>query len=264
MTRTTLITGSASGIGAEAARLLRAADETVIGIDLHDAEIEADLSTAEGRQAAVQRALELSGGSIDAVIASAGISAPVGQTCAINYFGVVDVLEALRPTLATSQAPRAVVVSSMATLMPVSPELVDAMLAGDEARAIEIGDAFAAQGPQMGFLNYSSSKRALSRWVRRESITPAWAGAHIPLNAVAPCIVITPMTEDLLKTDESRQGVDTQVPMPLNYHMPATAVADLLIWLTSVDNTHVTGQTIYADGGSDAVLRGDDIWSWND
>ena len=39
---------------------------------------------------------------------------------------------------------------------------------------------------------------------------------------------------------------------------------DLLIWLTSPQNSHLAGQTIYCDGGADATLRGDDVWSWND
>jgi hypothetical protein len=33
------------------------------------------------------------------------------------------------------------------------------------------------------------------------------------------------------------------------------------LWLTDPVNTHTTGQTIYCDGGADAVLRGDDIWT---
>jgi hypothetical protein len=42
------------------------------------------------------------------------------------------------------------------------------------------------------------------------------------------------------------------------------SIAKLLIWLTSEENTHMAGQTIYCDSGADASLRGDDIWSWND
>jgi enoyl-[acyl-carrier-protein] reductase (NADH) len=48
--------------------------------------------------------------------------------------------------------------------------------------------------------------------------------------------------------------------MPLNGYLEAENVASLLIWLTSAENTHATGQTIYIDGGSDAVLRGENIW----
>ncbi|SFV20847.1 SDR family oxidoreductase [Micrococcus terreus] len=264
MTRTSVITGSASGIGAATAALLRERGQRVIGVDLKDADVQADLSTRQGRQDAAAQAVELAGGSVDAVIACAGISAPVPATLSVNYFGVVEFLEALRPTLAAAPHPRAAVVSSMASLQPNSPEMVEAALAGDEARGLEIAQSFADQGPQAGYAVYPSSKRALSRWVRRASITPEWAGAGIPLNAVAPGTVLTPMTQQLLATEESRAMVDSHVPMPLNYHQPPESIATLLAWLTSEENTHLAGQVIYCDGGADATLRGDDVWSWND
>lgn len=264
MARTYVITGSASGIGATTAKTLRDRGDRVIGIDLRDAEVEADLSVPEGRIDAAKRATELAGGVIDGVIACAGISAPIAKTISINYFGVAELLDALRPALAASDAPRAAVVSSMASLQPNSKEMVEAALAGDEAKAVEIAEGFAAQGPEAGYLVYPSSKRAIARWVRREAITPEWAGAGIALNAVAPGTVKTPMTADLLATEEGRAMVDSAVPMPLNSHQPAQSIADVLIWLTDVQNTHMAGQVIYCDGGADATLRGDDIWSWND
>jgi NAD(P)-dependent dehydrogenase (short-subunit alcohol dehydrogenase family) len=264
MTRTYVVTGAASGIGATTARLLTERGERVIGIDLRGADVEADLSTSAGRQEAAAKATELAGGTIDAVIACAGISAPIPATVAVNFFGVTELLEALLPALADSDAPRAAVVSSMASLQPNSPEIVAAALAGDEATALAEAEKLTSQGPEIGYLVYPSSKRALARWVRRESITAAWAGAGIPLNAVAPGTVLTPMTAGLLATPEGAAMVDAAVPMPLNSHQPPESVANLLIWLTSVENTHMAGQVIYDDGGADATLRGDDIWSWAD
>lgn len=264
MSRTYLVTGSASGIGATTASLLRGRGERVIGVDLRRADVEADLSTREGRADAAARASELAGGVIDAVIACAGISAPIPATISVNFFGVTELLEALLPALSRSDAPRAVVVSSMASLQPNSPEMVAAALAGDEAEARRIAQELADQGPEHGYLVYPSSKRALSRWVRRASISAAWAGRGIPLNAVAPGTVLTPMTEGLLATPEGRAMVDAAVPMPLNGHQGPESVATLLIWLAGPENTHLAGQVIYDDGGADASLRGDDIWSWND
>lgn len=264
MSRTYVITGAASGIGAQTAQTLRAQGARVIGVDLKDVEVTADLSTTEGRATAAAKAAELANGRVDAVIACAGIAAPIAKTFSINFFGVTEFLTALLPALRASDNPRVAAVSSMASLQPVSPELVEAGLAGDEALALEIASKLEAQGPETGYLMYSSSKRALSRWIRRESITEAWAGNGIPLNAVAPGTVITPMTEELLATPEGAAMVDQSVPMPLNYHQPAQSVADLLIWLTSLQNSHLAGQTIYCDGGAEATIRGDDIWSWHD
>ncbi len=260
MERIYVVTGSASGIGAETAALLRERGNRVIGVDLRDADVVADLSTHDGRVHAAREVIAASGGTVDAVVAAAGIAAPKPLTVSVNFFGVTEFLEALQPALAKSAAPRVAVVSSMASLQPNSVELVDALLAGDEAAAIAIGEALVAQGPGPAYLNYPSSKRALSRWVRRESITPLWAGAGIPVNAVAPGTVLTAMTHDLLATDEGRAMVDANVPMPLNGHSEPIVIARLLAWLTSEENTHVTGQTIYIDGGADASLRGDDIW----
>lgn len=264
MTRTYVVTGSASGIGATTARVLRERGEKVIGVDLRGADVEADLSTREGRRQAADAVTELAGGRVDAVIACAGISAPIPATISVNYFGVTELLEALLPALRASDAPRAAVVSSMASLQPNSREMVEAALAGDEARAVEIAQGFVGDDPMTGYIVYPSSKRALARWVRRESITEAWAGSGIPLNAVAPGTVVTPMTAELLATPEGAAMVDASVPMPLNYHQPPESIAHLLIWLTSVENTHMAGQVIYDDGGADATLRGDDVWSWND
>jgi NAD(P)-dependent dehydrogenase (short-subunit alcohol dehydrogenase family) len=83
------------------------------------------------------------------------------------------------------------------------------------------------------------------------------------MNSVAPGIVKTPMVAEMIATPEGREGLAKVVPMPLNGYLEPENVADLIIWLTSEANTHVTGQTIYIDGGSDAVIRGDDVWGSN-
>jgi len=241
--------------------MLREAGETVIGIDIHAADIVADLSTKQGRQNAANAAIELAKGDIDAVIACAGLSRPIAKTVSVNYFGVTEFLNTLAPTLAKAEAPRVAVTSSMSSLQPNDETLVEAMcIADDEDKAAARAQELADVGGSTGNLIYSSSKRAISRWIRREAPKPQWAGAGIPLNAVGPGTVLTPMVTDLLATEESRAMVDRYVPMPLNYHLTPENVAHLLIWLTSVENSHCCGQTIYIDGGADVVLRGDNIW----
>lgn len=263
MSRTYVITGAGSGIGATTAALLHEAGHTVVGVDLKNSDVTADLSTPEGRREGVEKAVETADGKVDAVIACAGISAPIALTAAVNYYGAVEFLEGIRPVLARSTAPRAAVISSISSLQPHAPQLTEALREGTESDALTIAEQLAGD-PRTGNLIYASSKRAISRWVRARSVTQDWAGAGIALNAVGPGVVRTPMTEELLTTPESAARVDAAVPMPLNYHQTPESIANLLIWLTSPENTHCAGQTIYCDGGADVVLRGEDAWGWAD
>ena len=260
MTRTYLVTGSASGIGAATAELLSSRGHKVIGVELQNADITVDLTPPEGRQHMIDEAASLSGGRLDGIIANAGISAPVAATVQVNYFGALATLEGLRPLLLESDAPRAVVTASMASLQPADDELLAALIDGDETAAVARGSALETAGPEAGYLNYSTSKQAIARWVRRHAPTPEWAGAGIPLNAIAPGVVLSPMTEQLVNSPEGRAQLEEQVPMPLNGWMPAESAAELLAWLTSPANTHLCGQVIFIDGGVDAVFRGDSTW----
>lgn len=256
--RISVVTGAASGIGRATKELLEARGETVIGVDLLGAEIEADLAVAEGRDTLAREVTARADGRIDAVYAVAGLSDPTPRTGAVNYFGMVATLTSLRPLLARSAAPRAVAVSSMAAVYPVDEELIMAMLADDEPTATRRAEQLVAE--ERGHLIYTTSKRAISRWVRRHAPTAEWAGASIALNAIAPGVVATPMSAPFTTTEKSKAGLLRQFPMPLNGIAPPEAVAEVLAWLGSVTNTHLCGQILYIDGGGDAVVRGDTAW----
>lgn len=257
MARTYVVTGAASGIGAATAKQLREAGQVVVGVDLQGTDIDADLSHEAGRNAMVAAVTEKTGGKIDAIVAVAGVSTMSPLSLKVNYFGMVQTLELLRPLLAESDAPRAVAVSSMASFQPVDNEIVNACLNQDEEAALTIAESRDEQGQQ---LMYSTSKNAFNRWMRKAAPSPEWAGAGIPLNAIGPGVVLTPMTEGMVDTDEGREMLAQAVPMPLNGYMPAEACAEMLVWLASEANTHLCGQVIFMDGGSDAVLRGDLAW----
>lgn len=258
MTRTYVVTGAASGIGAATAALLTEQGHRVIGVDLHKTDVNVDLTTAEGRAALVTQVTELSGGRIDAIVANAGLSGDSPATVGVNFFGAVATLEGLRPLLSGSDAPRAVATASMASLMPADEVLVEACLAHDEPAALHRAEQLREEGK--GGLIYGSTKQALARWIRRSAPTPEWAGASIPLNAVAPGVIRTAMTTQFTSTEEARKAILDQVPMPLNGIADATVVAKLIVFLTSVDNTHLCGQVVFVDGGSDVVFRGDSTW----
>ncbi len=260
MSRIYVVTGAASGIGKATSELLISQGNTVIGVDLRGSDVNVDLTTDEGRTGMVEQVTELSGGRVDAVVAVAGLAAPIVATALVNYFGAIATLEGLRPLLLKSDAPRAVTVASMASLQPYDEALLQTLLADDEqaarARAQELQDA----GPGVGHQIYSSSKQALARWVRLTAPTADWAGAGIPLNAIAPAVVLSPMTAELVATEEGRKKLNEQVPMPLNGPMQPLAAARLLAWLSGEENTHLCGQVIFIDGGYDATVRGDSTW----
>ncbi len=259
--RTYVVTGSASGVGKATAELLIERGNRVIGVDLAAADVTVDLSTNDGRAELVSEVTRLSDGVVDGVLSIAGLAAPVPATVSVNYFGMIAVLEGLQPLLTRSSAPRAVGVSSMASVRDYDEQLVAAMHDNDEPRALERAAELAAESAVMGGGSlYASTKRAFAQWVRRSAPTEFWAGAGIPLNAIAPSVVVTPMTAAALVTEENRAQMRERSPMPLNGFAEPIVPARLLAWLTSEENSHLCGQVIFIDGGADAVIRGDSVW----
>src|SRR5690625_2526122 len=114
----------------------------------------------------------------------------------------------------------------MASFQPVDDEIVEACLNQDEDAVLAIAESRDEQGQQ---LMYATSKNAFNRWLRKAAPSPEWAGAGIPLNAIGPGVVLTPMTTDLVSSDEGRELLSEMVPMPLNGYMPAEACAELLV-----------------------------------
>jgi len=260
MTRINVVTGAASGIGLATKQLLESRGESVIGVDIHNADVLVDLTSLQDRERMVEEVGARSGGAIDTIIAVAGLAAPIPSTAAVNYFGMVATLDGLRPLLAGSDAPRAVGVGSFAGIAPGDNALVAAFRAGDEPAAVARATELAADPGTTGSLIYSSSKAAFAQWVRRSATTEEWAGAGIPLNAIAPGVVATPMLGDALASQAGREAVASAVPTPLNGFADAHVPARLLAWLVSAENSHLCGQVIYVDGGSDASVRGDSVW----
>lgn len=245
--RTIAVTGAAGGIGSALRARLERDGHSVIGIDVRDAEVTADLGTPAGRDAMVAAVTEHCGGGLDGVVAAAGITHDDGAlVTAVNYFGAIATLEGLRPLLAGRPGASAVAVSSnSSTTQPgLSLAHVEACLAGDEAAA----QAVAGHGVGA----YGASKLALARWVRRQATTKAWIGAGIRLNAIAPGFIATPMTAG---TEDFIMGLGDIYPIPAGRAGRADEVAGLLAYLLGDEAGFFCGAVITMDGGTDAALR---------
>jgi len=249
---TICITGSASGIGAATRERLERDGHRVVGVDLHDADVEADLSTPEGRAALVAEVGSLCDGRLDGLVAGAGVQGRAPSlVVSVNYFGAVATLEGLRPLLARGTGPSAVAISSNSSTVvrDVDEPTVEACLAGDEPlarkRLEELG----------GLTAYPTSKLALARWVRRQAATGDWIGAGIRLNAIAPGPTATPMTERL--GDVVLQLGD-EYPVPIGRIAQPAEIASVLAFLLSAESSYVAGAVLPVDGGGEAATRAAD------
>lgn len=252
MTRTHVITGAASGIGAATRELLERDGDRVIGVDLRNTDVCVDLSSPQGRLDMVAGVTAASGGTIDSIIACAGVGTESHLSVTVNYFGALATLEGLRPLLAQSTAPRAVAIASVVVAYPTDDELVTALEAGDQDRALARATQLIDAGEE---LVYSSAKKALATWIRRNALLPEWAGAGIPLNAVGPGVVLTPLNDTFLDTEEKYRQHTIDFPTPLNGFLQADVIAQANKFLVSEANTHITGQILYVDGGCEASVR---------
>jgi NAD(P)-dependent dehydrogenase (short-subunit alcohol dehydrogenase family) len=242
-------------MGAATAAQLSELGHDVIGVDLRDADVIADLSTAEGRTAAVdgvrRKTDVLHGAAVFAGVGGA-TGRPASLLVSLNYFGSVELLEAFRPLLAAAGSASALAISSNSTTCQPgwSTELVDACLAGDESHARDVGD----KGES--FEAYPATKVAVARWVRRHAVTPEWAGAGVRLNALAPGLVETPFVEET-RADPVLGELIGQFPLPLGRGATAEEIAELAVFVLTRSG-FLCGSVLLCDGGTEALLRPDD------
>jgi NAD(P)-dependent dehydrogenase (short-subunit alcohol dehydrogenase family) len=254
---TIAITGSASGIGAACAARLRGDGHLVIGVDLRDAGVVADLGTREGRQQAIAGVTESSGGRLGGLVTCAGLGGgsarPGSLLVSVNYFGTVELLAGLRALLAGQPGGAAVAISSNSTTcQPGVPlDVVDACLAGDEDGARRLADDAGS------LATYPATKTAVARWVRRQATGPDWAGAGVRLNAIAPGMIETALVAGQ-RADPIIGPLLKHFPIPLGRVGQPEDIAALVAFLLGPEAGFFCGSVVFADGGTDALLRTND------
>ncbi|MGF7120288.1 SDR family oxidoreductase [Rhodococcus sp. BE178] len=256
------VTGSASGMGRAVVDKLTAAGHTVIGVDLSAAEVVADLSTVAGRSHAVREVLSRAGGRLDGAVLAAGVGPAPGADRlpligAVNYLGVVELLDGWRPALAASGRAKVVVFgSNSTTVTPAVPRrTINAFLSADVDRAVRSVRWF---GKGAAPILYAGSKTAVTRWARRHATAEQWAGAGIRLNVLAPGAIMTPLLEEQLATPSEAKTV-RRFPVPVGGFGDAGQLGDWVVFMLSDAADFLCGSVVFVDGGSDAYFRAD---SW--
>ncbi|ASM54773.1 hypothetical protein PNIG_a2793 [Pseudoalteromonas nigrifaciens] len=248
----TAVTGSASGIGAAVCEKLRAAGHTVIGIDRHQAEVNADLSSPEGRANAAEQVIKLANGKLDGLVCCAGlgVTAPSSSlVVSVNYFGSTELIELLQPALAKGEQPAITVIGSVAASQQVADPhpIIELMLNNDEPAARALADELGQ--PQIA---YSASKYALTVHCRRLAVKTGSTGVRI--NLVAPGAIETPLHEASKQDPRFGEAVRNFVA-PIGRNGQPSEIADAVSFLQSAQASFVHGSIIYVDGGMDAMMR---------
>lgn len=97
---------------------------------------------------------------------------------------------------------------------------------------------------------YSSSKGAVDMYTK--AVAAEWAPYNINVNAIAPTIIRTPLTESLgILTPEYLKKYLANVP--LQRIGEARDIVGLTVFLASEESDYITGQIFYLDGGMTAV-----------
>ncbi|MAT93846.1 MAG: hypothetical protein CME59_14740 [Halioglobus sp.] len=249
------ITGGATGIGAELKSQLEQAGHRVISVDIKEGDVVADLSTADGRQRAVDGVRELAADGLDGFIPCAGlppVARPLSLIAQVNYFAVIATVEGLRDLVAKKNGSILFVSSNSAPMVPADDPFVQGCLGGDETATC------AALEERDGHTAYAGSKRAVTIWMRRNVV--AYAADGIRLNAVAPGITMTPLTEQVLQDEEMGEVIRAfGDSVPLGGTAQPRQIANVMRFLLSEDADFVCGSVFFVDGGSDAMLRAEDF-----
>ena len=255
-----VVTGAASGMGRAAVEELRWNGHRAIGVDLHNADVIADLSTEEGRAHAIEEIRKAAGGRLEGAVLAAGLGPIPGREeliAKVNFLGVVELLEGIHDLLAAAGNAKVVIFSSNSTTpVPGIPkDLIAAFKERDIDKALAIGKA---AGPEaFATFVYAGSKTAITHWMRTIGVTEEWAGKGIRVNALAPGAVRTPLIEKQLADPELAKAIKS-FPIPVHEFGKSEEVAKWVIFMLSPAANFLCGSVIFLDGGTDAYFRADD------
>jgi NAD(P)-dependent dehydrogenase (short-subunit alcohol dehydrogenase family) len=241
--RVVLVTGSSRGIGAEIATRAAAAG-AVVAVHYR--------ASADGAQRTVERARQL-GVEAEAFQADLtdGRQAEALVEQAIRQFGRVDALvnnaglTQVRPFLEISaQEWDTVIATDLSAAFHTCRAVLPSMVERGDGVIVNI----ASRLGQMGVAEtaaYSAAKAGLIGLTR--ALAREFGPAGIRVNAVAPGVIATDMTIDLVDSDEGRRRL---AGTALGRFARAGEVANAVIFLLSDASAAFTGQTLNPNAGA--------------
>src|ERR1700761_5172691 len=234
-----VITGTASGIGAESARIFEREGGTVVGIDL-DAEqavgglpIAANVADEEQVKAALATAVE-EYGRIDVLMNNAGINptddGSVIETSLASWQRAHDV-----------NPPRVFLCCQPG--IPHTPE-------NGGGSVINVASFVAVLGAAVSQGSYTASKGAVLALSRELGVEFAARGLRV--NALCPGPVNTPLLKELFAKDPER-AAKRLVHIPMGRFGEPAEIAAAALFLASDESSFVTASSFLADGGLSAA-----------
>ena len=239
-----LITGAASGIGAEAARLLAAHGAKIVAADLDEAGARRSAAQTGGHAIAMD------------VVSEADWARAMADTVAV--YGGLDVLvncagiELVRSIAETTLQDWRRVMSVNLDGVFLGTRAAIAAMAGRGGSIVNISSVAGINGFSRQAA-YCASKGGVRLLSKAAAVECAEAGLAIRVNSIHPGIIDTPMARGILGSADAamRPGIEAGwIKMhPMGRLGGAIDVAQCILFLASDASAFVTGTELVVDGG---------------
>jgi NAD(P)-dependent dehydrogenase (short-subunit alcohol dehydrogenase family) len=229
-----VITGSASGIGAESARLFAVEGAHVVGVDIDEGaegelSLRADVTDGEQVRGMYEQAREKFG-RIDVLFNNAGINPPVDGSV-------------LETPLETWQQVQDV---NLRGVFLCCKHGIPHLLAGEGGSVINTASFVAVMGAAVSQVSYTASKGGVLALSRELGVE--FANRRVRVNALCPGPVDTPLLHELFASDEE-QAKRRLVHLPMGRFAEAREIAQGALFLASDESSYVTATAFMVDGG---------------
>lgn len=236
-----IVTGAGSGIGQAIARRLAARGARVLAVDLSEQGL-AETVGASGRMAGhVQNLLDEGA---PETISAAAIAAFGAPTILVNNAGI-GAAKALH--LSDDAELARYLDLNLLALMRMSRGFLAAVQA--PARIVNIASIYGLVGATNS-APYSASKAGVIGLTRQ--MAADYGPRDIRVNAVAPGLIVTPLTESRLQANRAWEETMTD-STPLGRLGRPEDIAAAVAFLCSADADYITGQVLTVDGGWSAT-----------